>query len=96
MTCANIQTVNKKNGKLPANLAKETTQEKLCVDIIGSYIICIKGKETLILKFVTMIDPVTGWFEVTIDNYKKAMMIVSLVETKWIFRYPWPVEITYD
>ena len=43
-----------------------------------------------------MIDPVTGWFEVTQYRDKKAMTIANLVETTWIVRYPWPVEITYD
>ena len=43
-----------------------------------------------------MIDPVTGWFEVTQYSDKKATMIANLVETTWLARYPWPVEITYD
>ena len=47
-----------------------------------------------------MIDPVTGWFEVTKYSHKKAMTIAKLVETvwktTWLIRYPWPVEITYD
>ena len=43
-----------------------------------------------------MIDPVTGWFEITKYNDKKPMTIANLVETTWLVRYPWPVEITYD
>ena len=43
-----------------------------------------------------MIYPVTGWFEVTQYNDMKAMMIANLVETTWLVRYPWPVEITYN
>ena len=43
-----------------------------------------------------MIDPVTGWFEVTQYNDKKAMTIANLVETTWLVRYTWPVENTYD
>ena len=43
-----------------------------------------------------MIDPVTGWFEVTQYRDKKAMMNANKVETMWLVRYPWPVEITYD
>ena len=42
-----------------------------------------------------MIDPVTGWFEVTQYRDKKSMTIANLVETTWLVRYPWPVEITY-
>ena len=43
-----------------------------------------------------MINPVTGWFEVTQYNYKKEMMIENFVDTTWLSRYPWPSEITYD
>ena len=43
-----------------------------------------------------MIYPVTGWFEVTQCNDNKAMTIANLVETTWLVRYPWSLEITYD
>ena len=43
-----------------------------------------------------MLDAVTWGFEVTQYNNKKAIMIANLVETTWLVRYPWPVEITYD
>ena len=43
-----------------------------------------------------IIDPVTGWFEVTQYRDKKMMTIVNLVETTWLIRYPWRVEIMYD
>ena len=35
-----------------------------------------------------MIDPVTRWFEVIQYSDKKAMMIMNLVETTWLVRYP--------
>ena len=90
------KTVNKKYGKLPANLTEEIPWNKLCVDLIDPYKIRRKGKEPLILKAVTMIYLVTRWFEVTQYSYKKAMMITNLVETMWLVRNPWPVEIMYD
>ena len=43
-----------------------------------------KGREPLILKAITMIDPVTGWFEISQYNGKKAMTIENLVETMWL------------
>ena len=46
-------------------MAEETPWNKLCVDIIGPYKIFRNGKEPLILKSVTMIDPVNRYFEVT-------------------------------
>ena len=43
-----------------------------------------------------MIDPVTGWFEVTQYNDKRLMEIANLVETTWLSRYPRPMDITYE
>ena len=60
-----------KYGKLNAKLAEETPWEKLCVDLTDPYKIRRKGKDTLILKAVTMIDPITGWFETTQCNNKR-------------------------
>ena len=43
-----------------------------------------------------MIDPVTWWFSVMQYINNKSMAIASLVETMWLVRYPWPVEIAYE
>ena len=43
-----------------------------------------------------MIEPITGWFEGTHYSDKKATTIANLLESMWLFRYPWPVESTYD
>ena len=43
-----------------------------------------------------MIYPVTGWFEIAQYNDKGERDIANLVETKWLSRYPRPIEITYD
>ena len=50
----------------------------------------------IILKAVTMIYPVTRWFEINQYRNKKSMTIANLVETMWLVRYPWPEEVTYD
>ena len=42
-----------------------------------------------------MINSVTGWFEITQYNDKRAISIANLVETVWLSRYPRPMEITY-
>ena len=74
------KTFNKKYGELPAKLAEETLWNKIGVDIIGPYRICRKVKEIIILKSVTMINPITGWFKITQYSDKKAMKIANLVE----------------
>ena len=58
--CQRTKRSTKIYGKLPAKLAEETQWNKLCVDIIGPYKIYRKGKETIILKGVIMIGPITG------------------------------------
>ena len=52
-------------------------------------------KKILHLKAVTMIDPVTEWFEIVQYDNKKVLSISNLVESTWLFRYPRPIEITY-
>ena len=43
-----------------------------------------------------MIDPVTGWFEISQYNDKISIYTAKLFETTWLSRYPRPIEITYD
>ena len=90
------KTVSRKQGKLPAKLAEETPWNKLCVHLKGLYKTRRKGKEPLILRAATMIEPIIEWSEVTQYSDKKEMPTVDLVETTWLVWYPWPVEITYD
>ena len=67
-------------------------RKKLCVDIIGPYVIWKKEqKENLNIKSFTMIDPVTGWFEI-----KNITIGEILLETTSLSRYPTRIKITYD
>ena len=86
----------KKYSKLPAKTVEETPWNKICVYFIGPYKICRKGKDPIILKSLTMIDPITGCFEGTQYCDKKEMIITNLIETTCLVQYQWPVEITYD
>ena len=43
-----------------------------------------------------MINPVTGWFERTQYDSKRAISITNLVETTWLSIYPRSMEIMYD
>ena len=53
-------------------------------------------RKNLHLKAITMIDPVTGWFEIAQYGDIRAISIANSVETMWLSRYPRPIEITYD
>ena len=94
--CQRTKRSTKKYGKLPAKLAEEILRNKICVDLTGPYKICRKWREPIILKAVTMIELVTGWFEIMQYNDKKTMTFANLVENTWLVQYPCPVEITYD
>ena len=78
-------------------LAEEIPCNKLYVDLIVTYILRHKvKKENLHIKAVTMINPVTVWFEVVRYDDKIAINIANLAETIWLSRYPMPIEIMYD
>ena len=64
---------------------------------IKPYAIMIKvKKENVYPKAITMIDIITGRFEIVHYDDKRAIAIANLVETMWLSRYPIPIEITYD
>ena len=43
-----------------------------------------------------MIDPATGWFEITQVDTKVADKIANRLEFTWLTRYPWPTEVVMD
>lgn len=94
--CQKNKKQTKRYGHLPAKEADAIPWERLCVDLIGEYKIARKGKKTLKMKAVTMIDPATGWFEIIRYPDKRAITIANIVEQTWLSRYPWPTLITYD
>ena len=72
---------NEKYGKLQAKESEEIPRSTLCIYQIGNYIIRIKGrKENLIIKAVTVINPVTGWFEIMQYNNKRAISILTCLK----------------
>ena len=80
----------KKCGKLPAKVAEEIPWNNIFVDIIVAYALCINRKnERLNLKVVTMVDPITGYFEIVEYNNECVISLSNLVKTKWLTRYPW-------
>ena len=98
-TCLNCQRNKRKKdkyGHLPPKEAEATPWDKLCVDLIGPYVINRKGKPRLTCQCLTMIDPATGWFEIHPREDKTAITAANIVEQQWLSRYPWPTQITFD
>ena len=94
--CQKTKRRQKKYGLLPPKEAEATPWDKLCVDLIGPYKIRRKGKEPLICRCVTMIDPATGWFEIQQYDDKKSITVANIIEQEWFSRYPWPTQVTFD
>ena len=95
-TCQRTKRKTIKYGKLPIKVPEIVPWETLCVDYIGEYKIPRKGKPDLTLQAITMIDPVTGWFEVAPVQYKRSDHIANLVEQYWLTRYPLPQKLIVD
>jgi hypothetical protein len=96
--CQKQKKQHKKYGLLPEKKAEFQPWERLCVDLIGPYKIKSKksGRKIPELKCITMIDPVTGWFEIKQYNDKKSITVANIVEQEWLARYPRPSLITLD
>jgi len=95
-TCQLNKRHYKKYGHLPEKEAEDEPWDKLCVDLIGPYTMNRKGKPSLTLWCVTMIDPATNWVEIQEIPNKRADTIANIIEQTWFTRYPWPTQITFD
>ena len=96
-TCQKSKRSYKKYGKLPPKEAETVPWDTLCVDLIGPYsFMHHPTKDKIKLWAVTMIDPVTGWFEIAEIKDKFAYTIANVVETTWLTCYPWPTQIIFD
>ena len=84
-TCQKCKKHTEKYGHVLPKEAECDPWEILCVDLVGPYTIATKNsKEPLQLWAVTMIDPATGWFEMTSISKKMALNIANKVEISWL------------
>jgi hypothetical protein len=60
------------------NKAEASPWDKMCIDLIGAYTIRRKGKNDLICKCVTMIDPATDWIEIHHYNDKRSITVANI------------------
>ena len=112
--CKNCQLNKKKRdkyGHLPAKEAETTPWKTVCVDLVGPYTI-LNNDKALTLTAMTMIDPVTSWFEIVqVPTYLYAdpktgktelrtdvtsARISQLFNNNWLCRYPRPTYVIYD
>ena len=94
---------NKKYGHILVKENKGQPWDILCVDLIGPYKITRKGvdrngkqQSDLILWCATMLDPITGWFEMAEIKTKQAYVIANVIEQTWLNQYLRPKEVVLD
>ena len=90
----------KKYGLLPAKEAEVMPWKRVNVDLIGPYKIKNVNDPTKVkpreLRALTMIDPVTGWFEIKAINKPDASTVMDAFYEAWMCRYPRPEQIGFD
>ena len=119
--CQRHKPRKRKYGKLPARSVGELIPwQTVHTDLIGPYSITAKQFQTdgtivekeLSLTCMTMIDPVTGWFEIVeIPSYivvdiknknlqesidKSSARVSRLFDQTWLSRYPRPNKVVFD
>ena len=64
-----------------------TPRDILWIDLIGPYTIKHPNNQTEKLWDLTMIDPATGWFDMTSIDMKRSDIIANKLEQTWITQY---------
>jgi hypothetical protein len=80
--CQLFKKQQKKYGHLPPKEAEELPWSRVNVEMIGPYIVRTP-KSTHTLRALTMIDPVTGWFEVITIPDKNAHTVMEALSNTW-------------
>ena len=94
-TCQLTKPRLRKLGHVPPKEPEIIPWETVCIDLIGPYKIG-SGKHEATLHCLTMIDPATGWFEITEIPNKSSDEIANIFEMQWLNRYPWPTQVVMD
>ena len=81
--CKSSKKHGKAYGLLPVKMAEVIPWHTLCVDLIGPHTFG-EGKNELKLHCLTMIDPATGWFEITEIPNCRADYIANYLEFQWL------------
>ena len=119
--CQKFKSRKRKYGQLPPQIIGELVPwDTVHVDLIGPYSLTANQNQPhggikeveLRLTSMTMVDPVTGWFEIVeVPNYivedveqkltpatidKSSARISRLFDQVWLSRYPRPRKVVFD
>jgi len=95
-TCQKAKKTGKQYGQLPAKKLATNPWEVLHVDLYGPKIVKRADGTTLKFQVMTMIDPVTGWFEMKSYDDPTPQTITNVLEIAWLCRYPRPLVVIAD
>jgi hypothetical protein len=93
--CQLTKKQRKKYGLLPPKEAETTPWKRVNVDVVGPYTVRTPAK-TYQLTAMTMIDPVTGWFEIAPLSEPTSYETQKAFDSHWLSRYPRPQEVGVD
>ena len=97
-TCRTCQFTKKnrlKYGHLPAKKAEVVPWQRVNVDLVGPYTVQTP-KQTLKFRAMTMIDPATNWFEISVIQDTSSKEAQRILDSVWLARYPRPQECGFD
>ena len=93
--CQLSKKIRRKYGHLPPKTVTSTPWQRVDVDLVGPWTVKTPSGPRY-LRALTMIDPITGWFEaVPIDN-ATAHTVMEAFNNEWLSRYPRPQYIGFD
>jgi len=97
--CQRCKTTRKKKyGLLPEKQGEVVKWSRVNVDLWGPKSVVNKNGYTYQIHVMTMVDPVTGWFEYAqlYEDAPTAKRCQEILDTVWLARYPRPKEIGFD
>ncbi len=87
----------RKYGLLPEKEPEVTKWSRVDVDLWGPKTVQNKNGWDYAIHVMTMVDPVTGWFELQqLYSEPTAFRCQQILDTEWLSRYPRPRELGCD
>ena len=93
--CQLTKKQRKKYGHLPTKEAEVTPWKRVNVDVVGPYSVSTPKQKRQLLA-MTMIDPVTGWFEIAPLEEASSYECQRAFDSYWLARYPRPQQVGVD
>jgi transposase InsO family protein len=94
--CQKSKKASRHYGQVPAKQIETKPWEVLHIDLYGPKKIPRADGTVMEFKVMTMIDPVTGWFEMGSYDDATPETIMNILEISWLNRYPRPLVIVAD